>query len=220
MFLWSLKASFLCRTSAKTFSKSIFDKPKLWKNLNFLTKIMDYPLWKNANFAFFLNPCLYCLKTLVYERERHQIVFQGVIWLKQTVSKISTFWPKPWTNPFGKMPILGFLKRCFPCPDRLVCYIKGRRSFFPDLFSRSMTSEYRGFQGVTWGDRGLQGVTGGYKVLHGVTRGYRRLQGVTGGTKNDRKFFLTRTFPDSFSWLNLHKNRSWRNLKCLCQVMD
>ena len=61
----TLKASFLCRTTAKTFSKPIFDKQKIWKNLNFLTKIMDYPLWKNANFAFFLNPCLYCLKTLV-----------------------------------------------------------------------------------------------------------------------------------------------------------
>ena len=38
---------------------------------------------------------------------------------------------------------------------------------FYDLFSRSMTWEYRGLhrglQGVTSGDRGLQGVTGGYK---------------------------------------------------------
>ena len=71
------------------------------------------------------------------------------------------------------MPILGFLKRCFHCPDRLVCYIKRRRSFFHDLFSRSITWEYRGLQGVTWG----------YKGLQGVTRGYRRLQGVTGGYK-------------------------------------
>ena len=31
-----------------------------------LTKIMDYPLCKNTNFAFFLNPCLYCLKRLVF----------------------------------------------------------------------------------------------------------------------------------------------------------
>ena len=112
-----------------------------------------------------INPCLYCLKRLVYERERHQIVFQGVIWLQQTVNKISNFWPKPWTNLFGKMPILGFLKRCFPCPERLVCYIKGRRSFFHDLFSRSITWEYRGLQGVRWADRGLDGVTGAYKGL-------------------------------------------------------
>ena len=61
------------------------------------------------------------------------------------------------------MPILGFLKRCFPCPERLVCYIKGRRSFFHDLFSRSITWEYRGLEGVTGGDKGLQRVTGGYK---------------------------------------------------------
>ena len=74
------------------------------------------------------------------------------------------------------MPILGFLKRCFPCPKRLVCYIKGRRSFFHDLFSRSITWEYRGLQGVTWGYRRLQGVTGAYKGLQEVTRGYRGLQ--------------------------------------------
>ena len=62
---------------------------------------------------------------------------------------------------------------------------------------------------------GLQGVTGGYKGLQEVTRGYSGLQGVTGGykglqgeTKNYRIFFLTRTFPVSFSWLILHKNRS------------
>ena len=62
---------------------------------------------------------------------------------------------------------------------------------------------------------GLREVTGGYKGLQEVTRGYRGLQGVTGGykglqgeTKNYRNFFLTRTFPDSFSWLILHKNRS------------
>ena len=26
---------------------------------------MYYPLWKNANFSFLLNPCLYCLERLV-----------------------------------------------------------------------------------------------------------------------------------------------------------
>ena len=72
-----------------------------------------------------------------------------------------------------------------------------------------------GIQGVTRGYRGLQGVTGGYKGLQGVTRGYRGLQGVTGGdkglqgvTKDYRNFFLTRTFPDTFSWSILHKNQT------------
>ena len=34
---------------------------------------------------------------------------------------------------------------------RLVCHIKRRKSFFHNLFSRSMTWEYRGLQGVTRG---------------------------------------------------------------------
>ena len=68
-----------------------------------------------------------------------------------------------------------------------------------------MTWEYRGLQGVTGGYRGLQGVTGGYKGLKGVTGGDMGLQGVT---KDYSNFFLTRTFPDTFSWSILHKNQS------------
>ena len=83
----------------------------------------------------------------------------------------------------------------FFCSERLVCYIKRRKSFFHDLFSRSMTWEYMGLQGVTGGYKGLQGVTGGDKGLQGATRDYRN-------------FFLTRTFPDTFSWSILHKNQS------------
>ena len=68
---------------------------------------------------------------------------------------------------------------------------------------------------------GIQGVTrftGGYNGLHGVTRGYRGLQGLEGvtggdmalqGVKKDyRNFFLTRKFPDTFSWSFLHKIQS------------
>ena len=43
------------------------------------------------------------------------------------------------------------------------------------FFSRSMTWEYRGLQGVTGGFKGLQGVTGGYKGLQGFTGGYKGL---------------------------------------------
>ena len=46
------------------------------------------------------------------------------------------------------------------------------------------------------GIQGLQGVTR-------VTRGDKGLQRVT---KDYRNFFLTRTFPDTFSWSILHKN--------------
>ena len=63
--------------------------------------------------------------------------------------------------------------------ERLVCYLKRRKSFFHDLFSLSMTWEYSGLQGVSEGYKGLQGVSEGYKGLQGVTRGFRGLQGVT-----------------------------------------
>ena len=66
-------------------------------------------------------------------------------------------------------------------------------------------------KGVTGGYKGLQGVTRGYK---GVARGYKGLQRVKRGdmglqvvTKVNRNFFLTRTFPDTFSWSILDKNQ-------------
>ena len=84
-----------------------------------------------------------------------------------------------------------------------------------NLGIQEVTRGYRGLHVVTRGYKKLQGVTGGYRRLQGVTRGYKRLQGRTGGdkglqevTKNYRNFFLTRTFPDTFSWSILHKNQS------------
>ena len=61
---------------------------------------------------------------------------------------------------------------------------------------------------MKWGDkgyRGLQKVAAGYNGLQGVTGGDNGLQGVT---KDYRIFFLTRTFPNTFSWSILHKNQS------------
>ena len=68
-----------------------------------------------------------------------------------------------------------------------------------------MRLEYRGLQGVTGGYKGLQGVTGVYKGFQGVTGCDKELRGVT---KDYRNSFLTRTFPDTFTWSILHKNQS------------
>ena len=57
------------------------------------------------------------------------------------------------------------------CSERLVCYIKRPKSFFSVLFSRSMTWEYSGLQGVTGGYKGLQEIRRGYRGLKGVARG-------------------------------------------------
>ena len=62
-----------------------------------------------------------------------------------------------------------------------------------------------GFPGVTRVYNVLQGVTGSYKGLQGVRGGDKGLQGVA---KDYRNFFLTRTFPDTFSWSIFHKNQS------------
>ena len=74
-----------------------------------------------------------------------------------------------------------------------------------------MTGGNKGLHGVTRGDRGLQGVIGGYKGLQEVTTGNRLLKGVTRGYRGlqrIRNFFLTKTFPETFSWSILHNNQS------------
>ena len=62
-----------------------------------------------------------------------------------------------------------------------------------------------GIQGFTWGYYGFQGVTGGYRGLQGMTRADKGSEGVK---KDYTNVFLTRTFPDTFSWSILHKNQS------------
>ena len=99
------------------------------------------------------------------------------------MKKLQLFDQNHGLTPLEKCQFWSFRNRCFHCPERIVCYIKGGRSFFYDLFSRSITWEFRGLQEVSWGYKWLHGVTGGYKGLQKFTRGYRGLQGVTGGYK-------------------------------------
>ena len=75
------------------------------------------------------------------------------------------------------------------------------------------------------GLQGVTGVTGVYKGLQGVTRGYNALQRVTLGdkelratTKDHRNFFLSRTFPDTFSWSILHKKRKLKKSQIFDQI--
>ena len=84
------------------------------------------------------------------------------------MKKLQLFDQNHGLTPLQKFQICGFLKAMFCCSERLVCYIKRRKPFFHDLFSRSMTWEYRGLQGVTRGYRGLQRVTRRYRGLQRI----------------------------------------------------
>ena len=149
---------------------------------------MDYPLCENANFAFFLNPCLYSLERVLFERERYQILFLGVFCIKRNHNKIFKFLIKPMEN----CQFCGFLKPMFSLFRKACLLYKTSKIVFLRFI---LTFYYMGIEGFTWGYRGLQGVTGGFKGLQGVTKDYRN-------------FFLTRTFPDTFSWSISHKNQS------------
>ena len=98
------------------------------------------------------------------------------------MKKVQIFDQNHALNPLQKCQFCGFLNPLF---------LLFRKACLPDktskiVFSRSMTWEYRGYQGlqgVTGDYKGLQGVTRGYSRLQAVTRGDRGPQGVTGGEK-------------------------------------
>ena len=158
---------------------------------------------------------MYCLERLVFQRERHQILFVGVFCIKRKVKKISNFWPKPWT--LEKCQFCVFLKPMFSLFRKACLLCKTSKIVFHYFFSRSMTWEYRGLEWVTGGYKGWQGVTRGDRRLQGVIWGDRGLQGVTGGYKGSEKLFLTRTFPDTFSWSILNKKSNLKKYQIFNQ---
>ena len=141
------------------------------------------------------------------------------------VTKFPIFEQNDGLTPLEECQFCAFLKPMFLLFTKACFLYKTSKIAFLRFISRSMTWEYRGLQGVQGGYKALQGVTRGYKALQGVTGGYNGLQQVTGGdkglqqvtcgdkglqgvTKDYRNFFLTRTFPDTFSCFILHKNQS------------
>ena len=89
------------------------------------------------------------------------------------------------------MPILGVLKAMFSLSIKGCLLYKRSKIVFHDLFSRSITWDYRRLQGVTWGYMGLQRVTRGYRRLQGVTGGYKGLLEVTRGYRGKQRTIET-----------------------------
>ena len=88
---------------------------------------------------------------------------------KETLTKFQIFDQNLGLTPLEKCQFCGFLKPMFSLFTKACLLYKRRKWFFHDLFSRSMTWEYRGY-------KGLQGVTGSEKGLQGlqrVARGYK-----------------------------------------------
>ena len=132
--------------------------------------------------------------------------------MKRMVTKLPIFEQNHGLTPLQKCQFCAFLQAMFLLFRKACLRCKTSKI----AFSRFIFTMYEmEIQGVTRGYRGLHWVTRGYKGLQRVTGGYKGLQQVTGGdkglhwvTKDYRNFFLTRTFPDSFSWFILHKNQS------------
>ena len=119
------------------------------------------------------------------------------------MTKSQIFDQNLWLTPLKNVNCKVFLNRCFYSPKGLVFSIKRNNRFFHDFFHDLLNEDTEGYN---WLQR-LQEVTMGYRGLQGLTAGYR-------------EFFLTRTFPETFSWSILHNNKSWRNLKFLRKTVD
>ena len=128
------------------------------------------------------------------------------------MKKLQLFDQNHGLSSLKKCQFCGFLKPMFLLFRKACLLYKTSKIVFFTIYFHDLchgnTGGYKGIPGVTRGYRGLEGVKGvkkGYKGLQGVAGGDKGLQGVT---KDYRNFFLTRTFPDTFSWSILHKNQS------------
>ena len=122
------------------------------------------PLKKSQFCLLFKSMCILSRKACFVTRTSPN-TFSGCIFHKTKRSQNFKFFDQNHgLTPLQKCQFCGFFKPMFFCTERLVCYIKRRKSFFHDLFLRSMTWECTGLQGVTRGYKGLQGVTRGYKA--------------------------------------------------------
>ena len=128
------------------------------------------------------------------------------------MKKVQLFDPNHGLSPLQKCQFCAVLRPIFLLFRKACLLYKTSKIVFPRFI---FTIHDIGIPGVTRGYEGLKGVTRGYMGLQGVTLGYKELQGLTGGDKGlqrvtnyYRNFFLTRTFPDTFSYSILHNNQS------------
>ena len=146
---------------------------------------MDYPLCKNANFPFFLNPCLYCLRGLFSNEKVTKYFFWLYFAQNETFRKFQIFDKNHGLTPLQKCQFCGFFKPIFLFFRKACLLYKTSKIVFTRFL---FTIHDMGMQGVKRGYKGLQGVTEGYRGLPGVTVGYKWLQGMTRATRRHRGY--------------------------------
>ena len=79
--------------------------------------------------------CFYSLKRLPFFLELHKTLFIALFCINRKDGKLLIFWPKPWTNPFGKMQIFDvFLIDFFTIQIKLLFVLKYYATLFIALF--------------------------------------------------------------------------------------
>ena len=93
------------------------------------------PFEKIRIFYTFLKRNYSVKESLLFYLEYQQTIFLGLFCPKTNYGKNSNFWPKPWTNPFAKIPIFStFLKRHFCVQESLLFYLEYQQTIFVGLF--------------------------------------------------------------------------------------
>ena len=88
------------------FSRSILFKKKMEKSAIFdqnhgLTRM------QKSQFSTFPTSCFYSLERRFFVPEYRKRHFLALYYLEKKDGKMANFWPKPWTNPFGKISVFG-----------------------------------------------------------------------------------------------------------------
>ena len=96
------------------------------------------PFTKMPIFRFFWTSCFYSLEWCFFFLEYRKTHFVGLNCLKRKgwkkVEKMAIFRPKPWVNPFGKMPIFRFFwTSCFYSLEWCFFFLEYRKTHFVGL---------------------------------------------------------------------------------------
>ena len=103
---YSVHRRFFVLEYRKTHFPGLYCLKKNYRKMaNFWPKPWVNPFWKNLNFSTFWTYGFYRLETRFFAVEYRKTHFPGLCCPKKKDGKMANFWPKPWSNPFGKMAI-------------------------------------------------------------------------------------------------------------------
>ena len=107
--LYSPKTHFFLLEYRKTNFPGLFCQNKNMEKVQIFDKNHLLTPFQKSTCLDFFDSLFYSLKRRFFFLEHHKTHFPGLFCPEVKGGKLSTFWPKLWTNPFAKIPVFRLL---------------------------------------------------------------------------------------------------------------